>query len=166
MASYLSTSQLCEQTQAALGSRVTSIAECLAVWHTVGNVVKEQLAAGRGVKLPLLGTFTMTQSGAPTFVPSKELLTNYKLKAKAFAAAGSWSVQALNYSALAQASNQKIDGGAGQLTRELVEKIVLKVIQVLGKAILEGRDIVLTVHRVAELSFKGGGVSSEFMQDK
>eukprot|EP00605_Chrysophyceae_sp_TOSAG23-4_P001099 GSChrysophyteH1.ASY1.ANO1.1205.1 assembled CDS len=151
---FLSTAQLCELSAASLGSRV-SVDECLQGWHCVGKVVLKQLSSGRGVRLPALGTFTMTPSGIPTFVASQEMVKNYKLKVRPNDAAGNIPVTSLNFSQLSQFSG---------LSRELCEKIYVSITKILGKSILEGRDVLLTVHKVAELSVQHGVISCNFMK--
>ena len=121
----------------------------------MGTVVRKQISTGRGVRLPGLGTFTMTASGIPTYVHSPEMLKNYKLKVKnKNGVAGNIPATSLNYSQLAQAS---------ELSREMCEKIYVRMTQILGKKILEGRDVLLIVHRLAEISIKNGVVSCDFM---
>jgi len=87
--SYLSKLQLCESTSGALGGHV-SIDKCLSVWHSVGKAIKTQLGANKGVRLPLLGNFSLTASGKTAFTAATELLRNYRLKTPGCAAAGNF----------------------------------------------------------------------------
>ena len=150
--SFLSTLQLCEQTCASL--KTISIEDCLTVWHAIGKVVRTQLQANKGVRLGQLGTFTKATSGGTTFVPASEILKCYKLKAKPNPQPDSVPISGLNFTQLSQSSG---------VSREIAEKIYTRFVHCVGKSILEGREILLTIHKVAEISIKNSMMAVTFI---
>lgn len=65
------------------------------------------------------------------------------LKQKSAGAADNLPVSALNYEQL---------GNTAGLARDVVDKIVTKILYVLGRAVKEGRKVSLLIHRIAAIN--------------
>jgi len=136
----------------------------------VGIVIKTQLMQTKGVRLASVGTFSLTRSGEPTFVAANELTTQYKLKFRPIGAPDNIPTTALNMTQLAQVAGltaADVAGGGGLATgnsvRDKVDRIYNKFIACFTRAIVDGRDVLLTIHRVAEISVSKGVLTCEFM---
>lgn len=172
----VSTHQLAEQTCKALGGKV-SLEDILTVWHAIGkqfwgfhylpivlvlttvmllllgNVVKHQLTYKKGVKLSSFGTFTLTEKGEPVFLISSDLTSQFKIKQRPQPASGNISTNPLNFTAVREGTD---------ISRETVEKIYSKFLTCMGRAIFEGRSILVSIHRVAEVLISKGELSCKF----
>jgi hypothetical protein len=102
----------------------------------------------QGTKLPSLGIASLSQTGEPTFRPSPELTTQYKLKFESTSGSpDNMGSSNLNFSQV---------GALAGVSREVAEKVYSKIVSTLGKKLLSGRSILLSFHKVMELRFSGG----------
>ena len=85
-----------------------------------------------------------------------ELSSQFKLKCKDQLALINIPTSALNYTQLAQTAN---------VSREAAEKIYLKYVSCFGKAVMENKNLLVTLHRVAEISVVNGTLTYHFMPD-
>ena len=85
------------------------------------------------------GTFTITPKYDPTLLMSNDLASRFNLRQRA-QTGDNIPTGMLNLSQVA---------GNTKIPRDVVDKIYSKFIACLGKAIVEGRKIVITVHRVS-----------------
>lgn len=173
----VSTFSLAEATCSALGGKA-SLDDVLSVWHAIGlslnlttaiynhssflsfsNIglcVRTQLCMKRGVKLAAFGTFTLSTSNDPVFVLSAEMEKQCKVKQKTTVPVGNVGISALNFQQLAASCG---------IDREQVDKIYTKFVSCLGRSILEGRKITLSIHKVAEMLIWSGTLKCTFMND-
>lgn len=176
----VSTHQLAEQTWKALGGKST-LEDILTIWHSVGkllrlscflssftmcrldtfsflhvfagNVISDQLTHKKGVKMSSFGTFTLTEKGEPVFLISSDLTTQFKLKQRPQPASANISTSNLNFSQVREGTN---------IPRDLVEKIYLKFLTCMGRAIFEARNILITIHKVADIAISNGELVCRF----
>ncbi|KAJ1433327.1 hypothetical protein B484DRAFT_360090, partial [Ochromonadaceae sp. CCMP2298] len=149
----ISTHNLAEQTCKALGGKVT-LEDVLTIWHSIGNVVKNQLTYKKGVRLSSFGTFTMTAKGEPVFLMSSDLGSQLKVKQRTQPASGNWPTAALNFSLVREGTS---------LPRETVEKIYSKMLACMGRAVFSSRNVLLSFHRVAEVVVAEGQLTCRFL---
>ena len=112
-----------------------------------------QLTYKKAVKLSSFGTFTLTDKGEPLFLISSDLTGQFKLKQKPQPASGNISSSNLNFTQVREGTN---------LPRELVEKIYTKFLTCMGRAIFEARNILITIHKVGEISIANGELACKF----
>lgn len=99
------------------------------------------------------GTFSLTEKGEPVFLISSDLTGQFKLKQRPQPACANISTSSLNFTQVREGTN---------LPRELVEKIYLKFLTCMGRAIFEARNILITIHKVAEISISNGELVCKF----
>lgn len=99
------------------------------------------------------GTFTLTDKGEPVFLISSDLTTQFKIKQRPQPASGNISTNPLNFTAVKEGT---------EIPREIVEKIYSKFLTCMGRAIFEGRNILVSIHRVAEVVIANGELSCKF----
>lgn len=75
----ISTHKLAEDTVRAMKGQFT-LEDVLAVWHSLGRSVYQNLVMKKGVKLTSLGTFSLNRSEQPIFVMSSALAQKFKIK--------------------------------------------------------------------------------------
>ena len=119
-------------------------------------MIKQQLSQHKAVRLSSLGTFTFNTAGEPAFVMSQEFGKDHRLKQRGAPSTDNLPTAALNLVQLA---------GLCDLPRDVVEKIYTKFINVLSRNIMEGRSVLLTIHRVAELIISRGELVCNFMPE-
>jgi hypothetical protein len=100
------------------------------------------------------GTFTLTDKGEPIFIMSSDLGSQFKIKQRSQIGSGNISTSNLNFTQVREGTS---------LTRETVEKIYSKFLTCMGRAIFENRNIVITIHRVAEVSISNGELVCNFL---
>lgn len=100
------------------------------------------------------GTFTLTDKGEPVFFISSDLTNQFKLKQRSQIASGNISTNALNFMMVKEGTN---------LPRDVVEKVYSKFLTCMGRAIFENRNILVTIHRVAEISISNGELVCGFL---
>ena len=109
----------------------------------------------KGVRLTSFGTFTFCK-GNPVFSLANDMQKQFKLTFRQPLTIDNIPTTAINF-AQVQAKTS--------IPRDVVEKIYSKFLTGIGRMIFEGRNILLTVNRVAELSFENYEVKAEFMPD-
>ena len=152
----VSTHQLEESCVKALQDKV-ALEQVIAVWHGVGTLVRQELGKGKGVRITSFGTFCML-GNEPVFQMATEFGRQNNLKQKAvMGIIDNIPIAALNYAQL-----------GGELTnnsRDVVEKIVTKMLYCLGREVRTGRTILLTIHRCCEILIGKGELRASFGTD-
>ena len=152
----VSTNQLCELTSNNMGNKAT-LDEILLVWHNIGKIIISQLEIKKGVKLSSLGTFTLSNKLIPIFNISNDFSNEYQLKQKGqISQTENFPIVMLNYSTLGQLCN---------IERDKTEKIYNKFLFTLGRCLSEGRNVLLTIHKVAEIDISGNDLECKFVND-
>jgi Ca2+-binding EF-hand superfamily protein len=124
-------------------------------FSSLGNVIKAQLLQRKGVRLTSFGTFSLSK-GNPVFILSNEMIKQFKLTFRQPLTVDNIPTTAINFAQVQSTTN---------IPRDAVEKIYSKFLTAMGRVIFEGRNILLTVNRVAEISFTNYEVKSEFIPD-
>ena len=101
-----------------------------------------------------LGTFTLTDKGEPIFLMASDLASQFKIKQRPQLGSGNISTNNLNFSLVREGTD---------LPRETVEKVYSKFLTCMGRSIFEGRNILITIHRVAEISITKGELLCRFL---
>ena len=133
-----------------------TLEDVLTVWHAIGSLVKIQLSQRKGVKLPQLGTYSLSTTGDPVFIISGELANQYKLKQRAQSASEKVPTSLLNFMQLSSDC---------ELPRDLTEKIYAKFVSCMSKFISQGRKVLVTIHRVGEILVYNDELVHTFMSD-
>lgn len=164
--SQVATFNIAESVHKAVGGKV-SLDGLLAVWYTIGMVVQSQLSVRKGVKLAGLGTFTLTATNEPIFILTNEFMNKYKLKQRSMGKSDNIPLTTLNYVQLLNelATSNKGNSVDDHLTRELIEKIYNKYLSCLGSYLIEGRSVVLSIHKVCEFVISNGEFTCNFQSD-
>ena len=87
---------------------------------------------------------------------SNEFGKQNSLKQKSTGAADNLPISALNYEQL---------GNTAGLARDVVDKIITKILYVLGRAVKEGRKVSLLIHRIATITIDAGELKCDFMAE-
>lgn len=125
------------------------------IWYSVAKTLIENLAAKKGTKLPSLGLVSITQEGAPTFRPAQELLSQFKMKFEtASGNPDNAGASIINFSQV---------GAHAGVSREIADKVYTKIVATLGRKLLGGRSILLSFHKVMELTFDAGVLRAEML---
>jgi hypothetical protein len=106
------------------------------------------------VRMTSFGTFTLTDKGDPVFLISSDLTGQFKLKQRPQPASGNFSTNPLNFTLVKEGT---------ELARETVEKVYSKFLTCMGRAIFENRNILVTIHRVAEITISNGELACKFL---
>lgn len=92
---------------------------------------------------------------------SNDLGSQFKLKQKACPTADQKvPTTAINFTQVKDAITNK-----QAASRDLVEKVYGKFMTVLGRALFEGRNVLVTVHKVAEITLGNGDLSYSLIPD-
>jgi hypothetical protein len=123
----------------------------------------------KGVRLPTFGTFTFDLKGEPCFIMANDLSTQFKLKQRACPTADQKiPTTAINFTqvqdSITGAGHNKGAASSG-LSRELIEKVYSKYLTVLGRSLFEGRTVLVTFHKVAEVTLGNGELSYSLIPD-
>eukprot|EP01033_Poteriospumella_lacustris_P003086 gene3086-2262_t len=152
----VSTQMLGELTEKAFGGKI-SCDTILTIWHEIGSYTKMQLLQRKGVRLTSFGMFTFNSKGEPIFVMAAEFGNQFRLKQRGQpSGSSSVPVTTLNFAAVKDKAN---------VPRDVVEKIYSKLLTCLGRVVYEGRSVLLTFHRVAEVEIQHGELNSTFRPD-
>eukprot|EP01040_Poterioochromonas_malhamensis_P003432 gene3432-3658_t len=150
----VSTQQLCDFTSK-LMNRKYSTEQVATVWHEVGNVIKNQLLQRKAVRLTSFGTFSLSK-GYPVFSLASEMIQQFKLTYSSPLTLDNIPTSAINF---AQISNNI------KISRDIIEKIYNKFLTALGRNIYEGRNILITINRIAEISIINYQVNCDFISE-
>ena len=161
----VATYNIAEAVHKAVGGKV-SLDGLLAVWYTIGLVVQSQLSVRKGVKLAGLGTFSLTAANEPIFILSNEFMNKYKLKQRSMGKSDNIPLTTLNYvQLLNELTTSNKANVEDHLTREMVEKIYNKYLSCLGSYLIEGRSVVVSIHKVCEFVISNGEFTCNFQSD-
>ena len=139
----LSTHQIHEAVTKALEKeKGLALNDVIATWQAVGTLVKQQLFQGKGVRITGFGSFA-TLGKEPVFVMGTDFGRQCSLKQKAMVGSpDNIPIAALNYAQLAETVGK---------TRDVVDKVVAKLLYILGRETRAGRTVLLTLHRMCEV---------------
>ena len=150
----ISTHQLQEATAKALEKEKISLDDVINAWHAVGSLVKQQLFVGKGVRITAFGTFSIIGGKEPLFQMATDFGRQNSLKQKALTGApDNIPITALNYASLGEMVDKP---------RDVMEKIITKMMYNLGSQIRSGRAVLLTVHRCCEITIGKGELRCDF----
>ena len=152
----ISTHQLCEQVCSSFGTKKLSLDMVMKVWHAMGTVIKSQLLQKRGVRLDKFGTFSFARSREPIFNIASDFAQLYRLQQSATPTMDNISSAKLNLTQLASVSG---------VARATSDKIYNRFIQCIGKCAQSGRNVLVTLNKVGEVTISARAVKYEFMQD-
>eukprot|EP01039_Chlorochromonas_danica_P004573 gene4573-5013_t len=151
----ISTHEIAELTAKAMNGKVT-LEEVLSVWHEIGNVVKQQMTQRKAVRLSSFGTFGFSLKQEPIFTMATEFGNQFKIRQRGQVTTENVPTSSVNFA--------QIKAGTG-IEREVVEKIYMKFMTALGRVLFEGRSVLLTIHRVAEIQMTNNELTYSFMPD-
>ncbi len=161
----VATYNIAEAVHKAVSGKI-SLDGLLAVWYTIGLVVQSQLSVRKGVKLAGLGTFSLTAANEPIFILSNEFMNKYRLKQRSMGKSDNIPLTTLNYvQLLNELTTSNKANAEDHLTREMVEKIYNKYLSCLGSYLIEGRSVVLSIHKVCEFLISNGEFTCNFQSD-
>ncbi len=121
----------------------------------IGNVIKNQLLQRKAVRLTSFGTFSLSK-GFPVFTLASEMIQQFKLTYSSPLTLDNIPTSAINF---AQISNNI------KISRDIIEKIYNKFLTALGRNIYEGRNILITINRIAEISIINYQVNCDFISE-
>ena len=150
----ISTHQLQEATAKALEKEKVTLDDVINAWHAVGSLVKQQLFIGKGVRITAFGTFSIIGGNEPLFQMATDFGRQNSLKQKALTGTpDNIPITALNYASLGEMLDKP---------RDMMEKIITKLMYNLGSQIRSGRAVLLTVHRCCEITIGKGELRCDF----
>ena len=131
--------------------------EVATVWQTVGKIVVSSLAQNKGCRITGFGSFSM-QKGEPVFTMAADFGRANGLKQKTgLGKTDNVPHTALNYALFAELGVP--------LPRATVEKIVQKIIYVLGREVRGGQSVLVTLKGVCEMTVGHGELRCDFSPD-
>ncbi len=153
----VSTVQLLTLAVESLSKGTITIEDALLVWKHIAVHIGQQLFNRKGVKLPSIGTLSLSAAGNVVFLVAKEITQcNIKYTSPVGGAASQDKVPVsiLNFALISQLT---------LLARPAVEKLYYAVIDILNKKLLGGRSVLLTFNKVVELQFSQGRLTCKYL---
>ena len=98
----------------------------------------------------------VVHEGEPTFLIGNDFAKQNSLRQRNTGSADNIPMSALNFEQLGSSVSQP---------RDIVEKIITKLIYVLGRCIREGRTVSILFHRIAAMHVEDGELKCEFMPE-
>ena len=150
----ISTHQLQEATAKALEKEKVTLDDVINAWHAVGLLVKQQLFLGKGVRITAFGTFSIIGGKEPLFQMATDFGRQNSLKQIALTGTpDNIPITSLNYASL---------GEMLEKPRDVMEKIITKMMYNLGSQIRSGRTVLLTLHRCCEITIGKNELRCDF----
>ena len=115
-----------------------------------------QLEQRKGVRLERFGSFAYDKAGVPTFIMASDFSRKYSVTQKSVPQLAGAAVQKLNLSQLSEIAN---------VERGKAEMIYQAFVSTLGKGVQAGRNALISVHKVAELSITNNFLRCTFSGD-
>jgi hypothetical protein len=151
----LSTQQVCEGVHRSMGT-VVSMTQVMKLWHSIGNIIRSQMEQRKGVKLDHFGSFSFDILGEPCFNVSADFKRSYKVHQTEIPSHDNSPVSKLNLTQLSRMTG---------LDRSASDKTYNKFVTTVGGGIRMSKNVLLTVHKVAEIFINNDSVKVMFSPD-
>ena len=151
----LSTQQICEGVHRSMGTVVT-MSQVMKLWHSIGGIIRTQMEQKKGVKLDHFGYFSFDILGEPCFNLSAEFKRTYKVRQTEIPSHDNFPVGKLNLTQLSRMTG---------LDRGVSDKTYNKFVTTVGGGIRMNKNVLITVHKVAEIFINNDSVKVMFLPD-
>lgn len=151
----LSTQQVCEGVHRSMGT-VISMTQVMKLWHSIGTIIRSQMEQRKGVKLDHFGSFSFDILGEPCFNLSAEFKRTYKVHQTETPSHDNSPVAKLNLTQLSRMTG---------LDRSVSDKAYNKFVTTVGGGLRMNKNLLITVHKVAEIFISNESVKVMFVAD-
>ena len=135
---------------------VVTMTQVMKLWHSIGNIVRSQMEQRKGVKLDHFGSFSFDILGEPCFNVSADFKRTYKVRQTEIPSHDNSPVSKLNLTQLSRMTG---------LDRAASDKTYNKFVTTVGGALRMNKNVLVTVHKVAEIFINNDSVKVMFLPD-
>lgn len=130
--------------------------QVMKLWHSIGNIIRSQMEQRKGVKLDHFGSFSFDILGEPCFNVSADFKRTYKVHQTEIPSHDNSPVSKLNLTQLSRMTG---------LDRSASDKTYNKFVTTVGAGIRMSKNVLITVHKVAEIFINNDSVKVMFLPD-